>query len=837
LWNERRLLFDGRQGVADAVDDCSARLVAAALRRGERLMVTLPDFQPHRPAFLFATALVRHFLDSGRSIHAAMLRSGPVLYFGPTVGIRDQLRCTSLVRPQLNFGEVFSQQDVSRGATGTGRAGSSAYSAPTGLPLVVTVYAPADPVAVVRSYRPCWIAVDCCDAPSLIWLQPLLGEAAKQGIPVIAWGQNPLSECVNDFAAYGQVFKWPWSIQLAGNYPSQLSGDPASLLYTQNSSRLLPLVLQDKSLGAFGASLRDASQILGRAVQRIGGSFARDAVAVHWKYLRSLEALAVPADFYEAEAPRFWGLQPLGKLQIVCDRFRAACMQSDPHLYGDLEAVAALLNDAKSSTESQGSALWAALSNLCIEDPANDEVRILVFTSDSRKKLFLFAMLARHNITEDDLSEIRTHLVSLGEFRRWMHSRHRSSEAGSEDAFLMPSKNVIWHPVLVGLPSPMMTPRLLSVFFHPKVDIVLYPHQCSSFMRRQAQWSTLLSGETDCNVGALARLSRLPVPVSLPPAPARVTVDEAVEVNIKTTVKTKTSTTGPIWLPEDAVGEVARLFQADEESAAEEIVVSDRAEAETAATAQTSEEIWCAEAIKVQFDQSWHIYFAPDDVINVVRDGTFDLRYVRSLRTGEHVLLIHGQQRQSLYDLIISRVHRHPSIELHLALIRRWQEDLRMAYQQWRKRMADSAELQAYGARDVNGLLRRMRARGSELISTLTLSFWLRGLVLCPLEPEDLRRVAEILDMGFVRQYHGRIVQAANRLRGLHRGLSLKLSHWLQEHAAGAAHKSDDDVIDAELGLTFGDLRNSLLILCIIGIQNVTGPFLRINLGRAEKDT
>jgi hypothetical protein len=130
-----------------------------------------------------------------------------------------------------------------------------------------------------------------------------------------------------------------------------------------------------------------------------------------------------------------------------------------------------------------------------------------------------------------------------------------------------------------------------------------------------------------------------------------------------------------------------------------------------------------------------------------------------------------------------------------------------------------------------------MQARGSQLVSTLTLSFWLRGFVLCPLDAQDLSRVADVLNLRFVKQYHQRIVQAANRLRGLHRGLSLKLHHWLEDQAAGAAHRSDDEVIDPELGLTFGDVRNSLLLLRTVAVQSVSGPFLRSTLGRAEKDT
>jgi hypothetical protein len=90
--------------------------------------------------------------------------------------------------------------------------------------------------------------------------------------------------------------------------------------------------------------------------------------------------------------------------------------------------------------------------------------------------------------------------------------------------------------------------------------------------------------------------------------------------------------------------------------------------------------------------------------------------------------------------------------------------------------------------------------------------------------------------MTFVRQYYKRIVQAANRLRGLHRGLSIRLNRWLEDQATGAAHRNNDDVIDAELGLTFGDVRNSLLVLRVVEIQTVAGPHLRSNLGLPRKD-
>ncbi|ABK19430.1 DUF7764 domain-containing protein [Syntrophobacter fumaroxidans] len=834
LWNERRLLFDG-QKAGDAVDDWNARLIASTLRSHERLLITVPDFRPHRPAFSFATALIRHFLDSRLPVGSNPIpQSGPVLYFGSTVGIRDQLRRTGVQNLELSLAEVFSQQHISRWASGSGCPTSDASSA-VGLPRVVTVYAPADPEAIVRTYCPCWIAVDCGDAPSLNWLWPLLDEAVRRGIAVIAWGQNPLSECVKDFEGHGQTFVWPPSIQRPNIDPCQLQLNPVNLLNTDKNTALIPIMLAGRVVSSFSDTIRDAGQMLGRASQKLEGQFQRDAIAVHWRYLRALESLAAPLDFYEAEAPRLWGLKSFNQLGSACANFRNSCEQVARKLYGELERIGNLLNVAKDNLENHGCPLWEALSNLCISEPPNGEARIILFASNARKRLFIFALLARHNITEDDLLDFHTHVVSLNDLRRWIYCQHMPVETANTIDLLMPPRSFLWHPVVVGLPSPAIAARLLPVFVQPNVDLVVYPHQCPSFIRRAAEWSDRLSTNRR-TMGTIARLGKIREP-EIKTFPSRLTVTEAIEMNAETAATLKITPSGQLWKPDDAVVEVARIFQNEgDESAEEDYLWADQDENSTADTVSDPGNLWCQEAIEVQFEQGWFAHFAPDDIINLVRNGALEQRYVRSLRTGDFVLLIHGQQRQSLYELIISRVHKHPSIELHLAMIRRWQEDLRVRFEQWQANKGDSAELRAFGVRDLNGLLRRMQARGSQLVSTLTLNFWLRGMVLCPLDPEDLQRVAHVLNMSFVLQFHKFILQAASRLRGLHRGLSMKLNRWLAEHATGSVSKNDDEVIDPDLGLTFGDVRSSLLVLHVIRIQNVAGPFLRGSLGLAQKD-
>lgn len=827
LWGERRLKFDGAQDVADALDEQSAGLASAALSRGLSLFIALPDLKPHRPAFLLATALIRNWWDS-RNLPGSGTSNASVVYFGSQVGIRDQLRRTTVRGLRLNLADVFDQKDLRRRATTPSLNSQNTTSA---LPEVVTVYAPANPVAVMERYRPSWIAIDCGDAPSLPWLHPLLEAARNTGTPIIAWGQNPLSECLVDFIRVGNVFVWPsplWSDD------SKFEGGAEVILCGGRPTSVCPTVLTGTHANSLSALLCEASKLLAAATQYGTGRFTNDALAVHWRYLRSLESLAVPLDFYESESPRLWGMRSFGQIRSACAQFRAACADTSAEFQARLEEIDATLDRALKQVESTGCPLWNALCNLCIEEADSHEARLITFTSDTRKRLFLFALLARHNITEDDLREIRTWVTSLSDLRRSMHRRYLPHTSSDEDP-LMPPLELHWHPILAGLPSPRLTPKLLPVFLQDEVDVLLYNHQRGSFARRQDEWSCRLRANPAKAAEILTKFSTLPPPSHLPTVRTRIDLGAAVEMDSESAKKIRVPSTSALWEPQEAAQEIASLFQ-DEESDGE-VTIQGEVGDDALPVSDDAQQLGCAEALEITFDQNWRAFFAPDDRMNVVVNGShgpqIEPRFVRALRLNDKVLVIHGQQRQSLYDLIISRLHKHPSIELHLALIWRWQDDVRVAYDRWQSVAPDVTEFQKSGARDIRGLLRRMNERGSELLSAPTA--WLKGVVLCPLDPEDLRRVAEVLEMGFERQYYRRIAQAANRLRGLHRGLANRLNRWLEDHAAGAANQRDDDVIDEELGLRFGDLRNSLMILRVRGVQVVPGPFLRSNLGRVER--
>jgi hypothetical protein len=837
LWLKRRLRFGDQ--APDHIDKYSARLVCAVLRHRTHLFIVLPDSQANRPSLLFATALIRSWHDSRiqQSDESGFHRQ-KILYFGSAVGVRGQL---SQVRIEgnaweLNLSEVFQQQDIGKKqqkVRKSKKAKSFNESQPITLPEVITIYSPVDPVAAVEQHNPQWIAIDCSDAESLRWLKPLLKYSLEKQIAILAWGQNPLSECVGEFAECGQVFTWSsqptWAFTKSsiGIAPSsQPECKLQSYLYPDRTIQIQPIVLEGVSANKLATLLSEANRLLASTFEIASGRFAKDAIRVHWKYLRALESLSVPLEFYEAEAPNFWGLKSLRQLSDECEHFREACNQSIVSLAARLEQVHASLEVAVEHIRNAGSPLWQVLCDLVVKEPPVGEACLVIFTSRARKQLFLLALLARHNRTEEDLCAVRTWVFSLDEFQK-LKCQHGFSPSLKEPLnFITIDKALRWHPIFVGLPSPLLTPKLLPMLLQQNIDFLLYGHQTSALARQVTQWEKRLSPNVSDTAGILSKLSGLEVPETFPLIPPRLNLTELSGLDAGHKTKLRSIGIKPLWQPEDPVSEIAQLLESEQALIEDE---ENQFQEDSVTGIALEQESWCESAIEVHLEYDWHVCFASDDMINVIVAGEkgqrLDKRYIRALKPNDCVIAIPEQRRQSLYDLILSRVHGHFTIELHLALIRRWQQDLVLAYRRWR----------LHGVRNLEELLRQLQLRGSTLTHSTTLRGWLSGNILCPEDAEDLRRLAEVLDMVFVRSHYQKIDKAAKRLRGLHRLLARRLNSWLEEQASGSIKIKHDDVLDPELGITFDDFRNSLLILQVKNIQPIVGLFLRSSLGRFER--
>jgi len=509
-------------------------------------------------------------------------------------------------------------------------------------------------------------------------------------------------------------------------------------------------------------------------------------------------------------------------------RFIQSIYHVNSNLASKLEEVDVCLDSAYDYLRGREPPLWSALTELCVSDVPEDEFRAIVFPSSARKQLFSFALLARYNISEDDLRDLRVGFMSLSGLRT-------SRSAGDEQQIPL---ELSLRPLFVGIPSQHQSAQIVSLLRHRKMDVLIYPYQEPILDKRIARWDEALSGDSSGQVKVLVCLSKRSPPMKIPtssPCVKLIPSDDIIASEEKRGKKSHAHgrTSKSLWLQADPVEELENLLGVKDLDEDEEASLVQRSLASGENHESTEEGIeekpWVEEAVAVNFDGGWKTLLAPDDTINVIINGSdgnrLEERYVRALRRGDRVFFLHDQRRQSLYDLIISRVHRHPAIEIHLALIQRWQDDFAMAYhQRWRSKR-----------RSLNDLLKELRNRGSRLTSPVTLRLWLEGRTLCPQDPKDLYRLAEILDMNFVRQYYQRIHYAAHRLAGLHRGVANRLNRWLEHQAAGIDSGILEEIIDEDLDLSLRDFRDSILILTVESLTIERGPFLRNRLGKLER--
>jgi hypothetical protein len=798
IWGEKRLLFRKRES-PDRCDEMSARLITAATVQKKSIFLVLPDDKANRAAFLLATVLLtlwwRNHLNSRR------IRKSSVLYFGSHIGIREQLRNTSIGGWTLDLASVFGQTQLGRRLNT--RTGETVDVENSALPQVVTAYSPIDPVAIIRDRAPDLVAVDLAEASQSDWFEQVVAHTSEKKIPLITWGTNPLSACVSQFRDRHQVFVWPASEFF----------NPTAYPLSPTIRSLRAILLTGEIVDEIEPPFRRVYGLLLRASKAATTPLEHRAIAVHWNYLRALEAMNVPCELYETEAPRFWGLRPIQSIREAGEKFRD---NVQPSIASELEQATGLM-DQVYKTICKEPPIWSALSNLCV-DPKSDVKRVITFTGRARKQLFLLALLAHYNITEDDLQRGGTEIQSLDQFPRLQESSALKIEA-----------------IMSNLPSPLLVPKLLPFLTAGASRILVLPHQMAALNRRFESSRQMLSS----TVGELFKtFHELGTPNSQTQPnnadglsfPQVIKLDGSICFKIDTRASDSAATVRShraVLRENTAVDELTRLFESEtiENSLDAQADVGGFEPEITEGTHDTGNSDFVPNAIAVTFSEGFRALFPSDYVVQVITtvNARQELResVVVSLKSLDRIVYMQGQRRQNLYDLIVSRVHKHVAFQVHLSLIRRWQDDLRLAY------LAQVPHL------SVDEILARLRTLGSDIKWPITIRSWINGERLCPDDPEDLNRIAQLMDLKFVASQYRRIHKAAIRIRGIHIGLALRLNSWLERACADS--ESDDEIFDQELGLTFGDFRHSLVVLTVVSLEAFQGPFLRSALGQLEK--
>lgn len=873
LWSNGRLRSDVFAVEPDCSDEINARLVCTILQKRKQALIVLPGREPHRGPYLFTTGLILQTLSNkGTGLNTR----GCVLYFGSTIGIRGHL--SDMRVSYLRLDSVFRQARLAHDLAarpipprGRSRRRSSTIeacdetfdtdhfshltpsryqreSSPEGggvsLPLVLCVYSPADVEGVFSRYPPDWVAVDCGHARQLAWISSVLNVARSRGIPLVAWTRNPLSDVVDDFREAGlPVLAWP---AITSGAPPELGiGVKECLRCCFGGDSIVPIspiIIDDPESQALQHHLTKAYVSLAAsaaaASEQCSSRLASDTIRVGWRYLRALEGLAVPAQLHDSEAKNLWGASSLGGLQVALGHLIDATSAFMPQTQASLADVFYSLSAAKRELESSDPPLWLALSQLCVK--SYDNGTVITFPSRASREMFSFGLLAYHNITADDLRELDVWPVALSDLYDLVTSVSTEKNRKSLGHRIVDGRQ--WDVLFVGLPSKYASSMLDPLVrgnngFWP----LILPYQGPVLARRIEQWDAgLFPSLTDFADGLSNLLEAAAPPELAEAAEAHLLLvpGELLRLGREGSIQRKDSAKRAVlWKPHDPLDEVSRLIRANL-NAAESEGFSTESDGDPLSThaldmAEHDSIQVLDEAIEVRFKEPWRILLGGDDLVQVILTqmdrGTayLDERHASALRPGDRVLFIQGRHHQDLYDLIISRIHQRPGINLHVKLIQRWRDDLGLAYRRRKQ------QTPGWG---IPHLLEELHDRGSNIVSTLTLRNWLNGQTIAPEDPQDLRRLAEIMDLEFVRQHYRRINGAAQRLRGIHRGLGIRLHSWIREQIYRKAGQHPvDDILDKELGLTFADFRDSLQILTVSRSETKVGPFVSDSLGQLER--
>ena len=175
----------------------------------------------------------------------------------------------------------------------------------------------------------------------------------------------------------------------------------------------------------------------------------------------------------------------------------------------------------------------------------------------------------------------------------------------------------------------------------------------------------------------------------------------------------------------------------------------------------------------------------------------------RSLRPGDLVALVDGQARQDLFGYMVDTLEESPDWGLQVALARFWHTCVR--------RIPGS------------GLTyEEIRRRSGVSVQAGTIGTWARGQAECPLNPEDVRRLAGFLGDDDVLSRADAVAAALRALWQLHR----KAGRWLSARLADASRaglgddairgRARDEVLDAALGLRASDLLGAIRLCRVI---------------------
>lgn len=799
LWTNKRLRYNGKADTLDLIDQINAKIGCAVLNGNKQIIIVFPDNDSKRQASLIATGLVMSSIDQIDEHKTGKL----VLYFGTKIGMRYHLSSISV--NSLSLTKVFTQ------IYGTTKPDGNVNE--NSLPNVYCIYSPIDPIGLITKFKPLWIAIDCDELSSSVkWLDETLSFIKSKNIPLIAWTSNPLSSTLQKFHLYQiNTFEWP-ALTINNILVSKLHTNYSEIFNNLNERinpiEIKPCIMTSDESFPVSEHFHKAQRKLAESFSKCKSGIEKDATQIGWGYFNALDRLTIPLDLFESERNQHWGIRSIINRKLAFEKFVSYVSINQLPIQEYLEDAKIELDSIFETFKAKCSPRWDSLIDLCLEDLPNGAKRYIIFSGPTHKYMFIYAMLAREGASESDLAKANVHLLSVEEAVSLIN------ESINESLHLT-------NFVFATIPTDFQFEKMLPFFKLRDFEILIYNYQQKGLSRKIIEWSDKLQIDIEKNMNALSVLSG-----NIPPLYENIN-DPIIKLNDPRTVVGRPvnseheSEIIAIWDQKSEKEELGYLFNEDENDVIDNITKTFDENYEP-----TNEQEFVEKALYINFEEGWGGEFDSNSFINIIRDSNLgkkvDSCLIKALRLGDKILYIHGQKRQSLYELVLSRVHNHPSIEIHLVLIQQWQSEIKLSAINWFK-----------NGKSIEDLYIQMRKSGSLLESSQALKYWIEGNTLRPRDAKDLKRIADILSMQFTKQHYARIHSAGDRIAGLHISLSQRLNSWLGQVAY--YNYGGNEIIDETTGLTMNDIKDSLIVLTVNKITEINGPFLKSSLNTIER--
>lgn len=790
--DERFFKFDGN--IIDEISKYSIKLITSALEAKKRLLLIMPNHNLIYSAALFSSSVLMQAYTNVRTKKP----SGKILYFSKSISIRSQL--SKICVNGKDISDYFKQfSDRGKGEK------IKDISIDSLMPTIMYISHPADPVEIIKHHNPCWIAIDLTEEYEVEWLADILKYATKINLPVIAWSDKPFSNIIMEWKeANESIIIWEHYFGSNENLTIDNLQEPI------NKIQIVPRIITGNLVCELSKLFIHVTKLLCGFDLNKCNRLESDAISIAWRLIRILESISIPIEVFDEKATLYPLIKSVSSirnaLEIYVNKIESISNDKASVFRSILSNLDTLYKKIK---ENETPPLWSALLNLCTE-PGTP--RAIIFSSKARMEMFSFYLLAKYNCSEDDLRKLKVELVNLSNI---------------ENVDL--DKQIL--PIFVGIPSHYSSVRLDVLLQNKRIEFLIWPHNNYFLGKRFKEMDhNLVLSQFNINTWFDSeKIVEQDITQYKPKyfdflSPILLDTDAVIGKTVAAIDELI------LWKPPQLDSVIDNLFNKKIEQ------VDIQAETEETATVIESDDnqvkshdLIVNEVIELTLENNHKILLGQNDLVNVVinKDGKVDTdkRYVLAIKPNDVLLFINGSSRATMYDLIISKIHKHRNMAQYISLVQKWQNDISFAFQE--KNKIEKVQL--------DDILKQIQDKGSKIISTGEVKWWIEKKVLAPYDPEDLRRIAEVFDLDFVKKYYMNISRAARALQGIHQSLSRRLNNYLLSDEIYDAAKGDKEIINKELNLTLEDFRHSMLKLRVLKIDKMTGIFYTANLGKVEK--